>query len=145
MQLHAILLKHEKTHMENKKENFSKKLKSLFEEKRKSDGSKYTQTEVIEGTKGVLTRVYLWKLRTGRASNPGYQIIKAIADFFGVNPSYFFVEGDQVATQPQEPPDTVDQIAFRAGELDEEGKQTVLNMIDYILEQRKRGQVKKKK
>ena len=131
--------------MENKKENFSKKLNCLFEEKRKSDGSKYTQTEVIEGTKGVLTRVYLWKLRTGRASNPGYQIIKAIADFFGVNPSYFFVEGDQVATQPQEPPDIVDQIAFRAGELDEEGKQTVLKMIDYILEQRKRGQVKKKK
>ena len=64
--------------MENKKENFSKKLNSLFEEKRKPDGSKYSQTEVIEGTKGVLTRVYLWKLRTGRASNPGYQIIKAI-------------------------------------------------------------------
>ena len=131
--------------MENKKENFSKKLNSLFDEKRKSDGSKYSQTEVIEGTKGVLTRVYLWKLRTGRASNPGYQIIKAIADFFGVDPSYFFGEEDQVAVRPQEPPDLVNQIAFRAGELDEEGKQNVLNMIDYILEQRKRGQVKKKK
>ncbi len=130
--------------MEKKTENFSKKLNLLFNEKRKPDGSQYSQTEVVKGTKGVLTRVYLWKLRTGRALNPGYQIIKVIADFFEVDPSYFFEDSDQ-PLPPQEPPDLVDQIAFRAEKLDDAGKQTVLNMIDYILEQRKRSRVKKPK
>src|SRR5258706_42082 len=77
--------------MKVKKENFAAKLNRLFKEKRKPDGTLYTQTEVVENTKGVLTRVYLWKLRTGRASNPGLQVIRALAEFFGVDPSYFFV------------------------------------------------------
>ena len=130
--------------MDNKKDNLAEKLNRLFEEKRKPDGSQYSQTEVIEGTNGVLTRVYLWKLRTGRASNPGLHIVQAIAAFFGVDPNYFFGESNQLAstgalheTQP-----FVDQIALRAGELDEAGRKAVLNMIDYILTQK--GNKKKK-
>jgi transcriptional regulator with XRE-family HTH domain len=69
--------------------NLAEKLEKLFEEVRKPDGSKYTQTEVVEGTNGVLTRVYLWKLRKGHATNPGFHIIKALADFFGVDTNYF--------------------------------------------------------
>jgi hypothetical protein len=46
---------------------------------RKPDGSKYTQTEVVERTNGVLTHVYLWKLRTGPSGQPMVHIITAIA------------------------------------------------------------------
>ncbi len=50
----------------------AEKLEKLFAEARKADGSIYTQAEVVEGTTGALRRVYLWKLRTGRASDqPG--------------------------------------------------------------------------
>ncbi len=68
---------------------FAEKLEKLFDEVRKPNGSKYTQTEVVEGTDGVLTRVYLWKLRKGHATNPGFHIIKALADFFHVDTNYF--------------------------------------------------------
>jgi transcriptional regulator with XRE-family HTH domain len=75
--------------MTEQEDNLAEKLEKLFDEVRKPDGSKYTQTEVVEGTNGVLTRVYLWKLRTGRATNPGFHIIKALADFFQVDTNYF--------------------------------------------------------
>ena len=75
--------------MTNLEDSLAWKLEKLFDETRKTDGSKFTQAEVVEGTNGVLTRVYLWKLRTGRAVNPGFHIIKALADFFGVDTNYF--------------------------------------------------------
>ncbi len=117
------------------KDEFSVKLNRLFEEKRKPDGAQYSQSDVIEGTKGVLTRVYLWKLRSGRAANPGYQIINAIADFFGVAPSYFFEsneKGEELIGKAQEN-DLIDQIALRSSQLEKDDKQAVLFMIDSIL------------
>jgi transcriptional regulator with XRE-family HTH domain len=126
--------------MKAKKENFATRLNHLFEVKRKLDGSQYSQTEVIEGTNGVLNRVYLWKLRTGRASNPSLQMIQALAGFFGVEPSYFF-EGEDARidlTQEREKRDQlVDQIALRSSELDNAGKQAVLYMIESIMKSKK--------
>ena len=111
----------------------------LFEEKRMPDGSQYSQNEVVEGTDGVLTRVYLWKLRTGRASNPSFQIIQALAEFFGVDPRYFFENDDQrIELQENEKRDQlVDQIALRSSELDNAGKQAVLYMIESIVKSKK--------
>src|SRR5258706_6260043 len=126
--------------MKVKKENFAEKLNRLFKEKRKPDGTLYTQTEVVENTKGVLTRVYLWKLRTGRASNPGLQVIRALAEFFGVDPSYFFVNDKmsmEFAKENQKRDQLVDQIALRSSELDHKGKQAVLYMIESIVKSKK--------
>jgi transcriptional regulator with XRE-family HTH domain len=124
-------------------EYFSEKLNRLVEEKRKPDGKPYSQTEIIEGTKSVLTRVYLWKLRTGRASNPGYHIIQAIADFFGVDPSYFF-EGEEKKLEEMEftaaENDLVSKISLRSTMLDDEGKKIILGMIDYILKSQRGGE-----
>src|SRR5450759_2612334 len=116
--------------MDYKTDSFSEKLNRLFEEKRKPEGTHYSQSEVIEGIKGVLTRVYLWKLRTGRATNPGFQIIKAIADFFGVAPSYFFESNkmDAELIEKAQENDLVDQIALRSSRLDKDDKQAVLFM-----------------
>src|SRR5271157_898090 len=126
--------------MKAKKETFAEKLNRLFEEKRKPDGTQYTQTEVIESTKGVLTRVYLWKLLTGRASNPGFRVIQVLAEFFGVDPNYFF-ESDEIktalATDNQKRDAFLDQIALRAPELDDDAKQAVLLMIESILRSKK--------
>ena len=126
--------------MKAKKETFAEKLNRLFEEKRKPDGTQYTQTEVIESTKGVLTRVYLWKLLTGRASNPGFRVIQVLAEFFGIDPNYFF-ESDEIKTalalDKQKRDAFLDQIALRAPELDDDAKQAVLLMIESILKSKK--------
>jgi transcriptional regulator with XRE-family HTH domain len=125
--------------MSKSKSSFADKLEHLFETIRKPDGSQYTQAEVIEGTGDVLTRVYLWKLRTGRASNPGFHILKAIADFFGVDPNYFF-DGEETAideekTKPREK--YMQEIQTRAYQMDERGRKAILDMMDYILTHQK--------
>jgi transcriptional regulator with XRE-family HTH domain len=125
--------------------HFAEKLNALFDTVRKPDGSAYTQEEVVRGTNGLLTRVYLWKLRTGRARNPGYAIIQAVAGFFGVDPSYFFEESNDVKEQVEKAreEDLTNQIALRSSRLDEEGKQAVLGMIDYMLKSREESSTKK--
>jgi transcriptional regulator with XRE-family HTH domain len=130
--------------MDVKKGSFADKLNRLFEEKRKPDGTQYSQMEVVEGTKGTLTRVYLWKLRNNRALNPGYQIIQAIANFFGVDSSYFFANSEEEAKliNRAQGNTLVDQIAMRSAELDNDSKQAVLYMIDSILKSKEKDEDK---
>ena len=126
--------------MKTKQENFATKLKRLFKEKRKPDGSPYTQTEVVESLRGVVTRVYLWRLMTGRAVNPGYLVVKALAEFFGEDPSYFFVNEKihlELAKGSQKRDQLINQIALRSSELDNEGKKAVLYMIESIVKSKK--------
>ncbi len=134
--------------MKDKTGSFARKLEELFETHRKPDGTRYTQDDVLNGTNNILTRVYLWKLRTGRSTNPGYHIVQAISNFFGVEPNYFF-EGTE--TKPQivveTKPSFSDVIAQRKKDLDnldEEGKQTILTIIDMTIEQRKKRRIRKK-
>ncbi len=126
--------------MKDKKEDFAAKLNRLFDEKRKPDGTQYTQTEVAENTKGLLTRVYLWKLLSGRATNPSFRVIQVLAEFFGVDPNYFFDNEEMkaaLATESQERDTFIEQIALRSPELDDDAKQAVLHMIESILKSRK--------
>ena len=58
--------------MVDEKGALAEKLKRLFEEVRKPDGKRYTQTEMVAATKGVLTRVHLWKLRNGTSPTPDF-------------------------------------------------------------------------
>jgi transcriptional regulator with XRE-family HTH domain len=128
--------------MADEKGSFAQKLNHLFETVKKPDGAKYTQGDVVKGTGGVISRVYLWKLRSGRSTNPGYHIVQAIANFFDVDPSYFFEEdGDETdAISLARDDDLVDKIALRSSRLDEEGKQAVLSMIDYIIKSKEPGE-----
>jgi len=121
--------------MTTPKEDFAAKLNRLFEEKRKPDGSPYTPSEVVESSKGVIARVSLWKLRTGRASNPSFQVVQALTAFFGVDPSYFFESNapKPAATQPVRKWNKwVEQVAMRSSALDDEEKKAVLYMIESI-------------
>ena len=115
------------------------KLEKLLDEVRKPDGSKYTQTEVVEGTNGVLTRVYLWKLRKGHATNPGFHIIKALADFFRVDTNYF--SQDEESTEEKEKTKPTgryfEEIQTRAAKMDDKGQKAILDMMDFILSTQK--------
>ena len=53
-----------------------------------------TYRDVVDGTGGVVREAYLWQLRTGRAINPSYKVIAALASYFHVRPGYFFGEED---------------------------------------------------
>lgn len=118
--------------------NFALRLNRLFREKRKPDGKSYSQTEVLDGLQGVLTRVYLWRLRKGLAMNPSLQVIAGLADFFAVNPGYFF-EMDQPATAAMtgQPRDLLYEIGLRSSHLDPEAQQMVLFMIESIMKSKK--------
>mgnify|MGYP005848785133 FL=1 len=119
--------------------DFAKKLNTLFETKTKLDGSKYTQEEVIQGTKGVLTRAYLWKLRTGRAKNPGFNIVQALADFFDVDINYFRVseEEEKALLEKAQRNRLVSKVALRASMYSEETVLAIINMMEYIEKHRK--------
>ncbi len=108
---------------------------SFSRRRARPDGSRYTQTEVVEGTHGVLTRVYLWKLRTGRATNPGFQIIKALADFFQVDTNYFTRSEADAAGEPATRPAGryTQAIQDRACQLDDKAQKAILNLIDFML------------
>lgn len=119
--------------------NLAEKLEKLFEEVRKPDGSKYTQTEVVEGTNGVLTRVYLWKLRKGHATNPGFHIIKALADFFGVDTNYFSQDEENPEDKEKRKPAGryFEEIQTRAAKMDDKAQKAILDMMDFILSTQK--------
>jgi hypothetical protein len=128
--------------------DFAHRLDYLFRTITKPDGTEYSYEEVQNGTDKAVTAAYIWRLRTGRAANPGYWVIKALSDFFKVDPNYFFQE-EQIAQAlandranatlaARFKDDQVKAIALRASELDEAGKQTLLDMIDYILTSKKR-------
>jgi transcriptional regulator with XRE-family HTH domain len=116
----------------------AEKIDLLFKTFRKPDGSQYTYQEVEEGTNKAVTGAYVWKLRTGKAENPSYKVLKVLSDFFEVPVSFFFEEevseeylqNLKLATQLRE--DGVQHIALRAGDLDEAGKRAVLEMIEYV-------------
>jgi transcriptional regulator with XRE-family HTH domain len=114
--------------------DFADKLNMLFEKKTKRDGSRYTQEEVIRGTQGVLTRAYLWKLRTGRAKNPGFNIVQALADFFEVDINYFRTD----ASQPEEiiekslRDDLLEELVLRASMYSDETIKVIISMMEYI-------------
>jgi hypothetical protein len=44
---------------------------------------------VQDGTSKAVTAGYIWRLRVGKATNPGYDVIQALAHFFGVDPACF--------------------------------------------------------
>jgi transcriptional regulator with XRE-family HTH domain len=114
--------------------DFADKLNLLFEMQRKSDGSKYSQEEVIQGANGALTRAYLWKLRTGRARNPGFNIVQALADFFEVDINYFRTD----ASQPEEiveksvRDELLEQMYLRASMHSDDTIKAIISMLDYL-------------
>lgn len=84
---------------------FAELLEHLFQEIHPPGRGSYTNAEVAEaitkaanGGKGISASA-IAQLRTGQKKNPMMSTIKALADFFGVEPGYFF---DQAAKERTE-------------------------------------------
>lgn len=122
---------------------FSRRLDHLFKTITSPDGNEYSCIEVQNGTQQAVTAAYIWRLRTGRAKNPGYGVIKALSHFFGVSPSYFFEGDEQAAEQADDAARNrlpnlyrgtiVEEIALLASQLDEKGRRAVLGFLTYLV------------
>lgn len=114
---------------------FTNRLNQLFQTSTRPDGKPFTQEEVVRGSNGALTRVYLWKLRTGRAKNPSMKVVQVIANFFGVSVDYFSYPEDRNNLDKMSSVDDpmVAQICEKYCQLDERGRRVILNLADYLL------------
>jgi len=72
--------------------SLAEKIDLLFKTFKHPDGGEYTYQEVEEGTGKAITGAYVWKLRSGRAKNPSYKVLKVLTDFFKVPVSFLFEE-----------------------------------------------------
>jgi len=75
---------------ERARDTLSEKLNHLFLAVRREDGREYTYDGIERGTGKRVSRSYAWKLRHGRNNNPSLDVIEALAQFFRVEPEYFF-------------------------------------------------------
>jgi transcriptional regulator with XRE-family HTH domain len=70
------------------------RLDRLFRVVRPSADREYTYEEVAAALRDrggpTISATYLWQLRKGVRDNPTKRHLEALADFFGVSPSYFF-------------------------------------------------------
>jgi len=91
--------------MSRSRDSVSEKIDYLFSSVRRADGREHTYDDIESGTKGRVSRSYVWKLRHGRNNNPSLDVIEALAEFFNVPPSYFFgpsLERDEEAGEAAE-------------------------------------------
>ena len=73
---------------------FAQKLDHLFRTVRPAGGGEHSYAEVAAGLARLggpsVTANYIRQLRTGGRDNPSKRHIEALADYFGVPPTYFF-------------------------------------------------------
>ncbi len=114
----------------------------LFETVKRPDGNTYTLAEVSEGT--GLSIGALSHLRSDRNKHPQIDTMRAIARFFNVPLNYFETRSAEecyaiVAEGRSSSTGTLNEIAFRAGELSEAAQRQVLAMMRWIQEAEQSG------
>ncbi|MFJ2864993.1 hypothetical protein [Kitasatospora sp. NPDC087314] len=82
------------------------RLNHLFATVHPADRGPYANTEVAQAINEkaghqVLGATYLWQLRKGKRQDPTHSRLKALADFFGVSPMYFYEEETAKRTDAQ--------------------------------------------
>lgn len=122
-------------------DTIGQKVEWLFKNILKADGSQYTNQEVEEGTEKLgykVTVPTIWKIRHDKTRNPGYLTLRALALFFRVEPTFFYEdelsleELTEIKRRSIYMNSQVSEIALRASELDQKGRDFVLDMIKYI-------------
>ncbi|WP_242440713.1 helix-turn-helix domain-containing protein [Streptomyces sp. CB02923] len=135
----------------------AEKLNHLFKTVRRGNGQEYSNEHVaspIRRTGVTVSQSYIWQLRKERKTNPTLKHLQALADFFGVPAAYFFEDEvtsrvtrqlDELAAERKREAASghsreVKLMALRAGELSEEGRRRVMDILDvvYRLEQAER-------
>lgn len=72
----------------------ARRLTRLFDEIRRPDGKPYSLRQVADGVNAMtgqklVSFEYLALIRTGRRQNPSFQVMVAVARWFGVETDYF--------------------------------------------------------
>jgi transcriptional regulator with XRE-family HTH domain len=123
--------------MSKAQEFFGARLAWLFQNVRKPDsGKKYSSDEV--GAAVGVSPGHIRKLRAGQASNPTLSLIEGLADFFGVDTSFFL---DHSETDPEALYLTkkvgrdlwLERLALRASNLEQVDRAVVDEMLKAII------------
>jgi transcriptional regulator with XRE-family HTH domain len=111
---------------------FADLLNHLFATRLSPRGRPYTLKEVSDGTGGYFSIAYLSLLRRGGIEQPSMERIRRLADFFGVEPSYFLGE---VSAEDREAAQELDA-ALRHALHDPQIRAFAMRVNDYSLEER---------
>ncbi|MDT3397279.1 helix-turn-helix transcriptional regulator [Streptomyces sp. B1866] len=115
----------------------ARRLDHLFRNVHPPTRGPYTITEVAEATGVSFSAIQ--QLRAGKKNNPTMATIRALAEFFGTSPLYFFLDDD--AAQKEEAQldllaavrdGDVAEVALRASGLSPDGLREVRSMVDYV-------------
>lgn len=109
----------------------------LFKTITKSDGSQYSYREVEELAGRAVTSTSIWKARTGKTNKPSQRLLQALSQAFQVPVSCFLDENVSSADianyrAQYHSEKMVEQIALRSADLGDEGKEAILNMINFV-------------
>ncbi|MET8577291.1 helix-turn-helix domain-containing protein [Streptomyces sp. NPDC005012] len=118
----------------------AEKIDRLFRVMHPEGRGPYSLREVARGVEDRggprMSASFLHQLRTGRRDNPGIKYLKAIADFFGVPPAYFFDDDEGARVQAEVTllesmrDNQVRSVALRAAGLSPETLRTVQAFIE---------------
>jgi transcriptional regulator with XRE-family HTH domain len=120
----------------------AEKLNRLFEAVHPAGRGPYSNEEVaaaIQEQGGpTISGTYIWLLRKGQRDNPTKKHLEALANFFGVPPTYFF--DDEIALQLGAELDllvalrdaSVRDIALRVSELSPDSLDAIRGMIEQV-------------
>jgi transcriptional regulator with XRE-family HTH domain len=140
------------------KPSFGDKLAYLIKTVHPSDRGPYSYREIaagITGHSGAMTAAHINQLVKGKQPYPRIHHIEALASFFGVPVNYFFddevtdrvsaqlaaLEAERQRRALNADHEDVRLMAMRAGELSEERRKQVMDLLDviYKLEQAERA------
>lgn len=127
--------------VEQAPQQLHERLDWLFKKVTKAGGTEYTYQEVEAGTEAGgyrVTAAAIWKIRKGETQNPGYRVLQTLARFFAVDEAFFYaatltqedLERARLAASLRER--GVDEIALRSAELDQSGRDAILQMLRYM-------------
>ena len=118
----------------------AEKLDRLFKTAHPRGRGEYSYEEVAEGIRrrgGVtISASYLWELRTGQKDNPRKKHLEAIADYFGVSPTYFFDDAIAARIDAQLElfaamrASDVRRLALRAADLSPETLRSIAQLVE---------------
>ncbi|MFP3854828.1 MAG: helix-turn-helix domain-containing protein [Anaerolineales bacterium] len=101
----------------------------LLLEHAKRSGKDTSYTAISKGT--GISNANIRKIHTGDNQNPGLEVIDALANYFEVDPGYFFMKTETECLDYLKEKDNRRLLA-RARDLDEEALETLRELIDHI-------------
>lgn len=129
-------------------EELARKVRFLFDTCRKETGERYTFLEVQEATKGKIHQSWISKMANGQVLRPGIKSLKALSDFFQIDPSFWFNPLDdavKVKHKVENGPQQLQTVMLRASELEVPDLDFLIETIDLLKRRNLSGKGQKSK